>query len=113
MMNPQEQRPVRFDTLRRYSYTVAVFVAIACEFVNEEHKNEVYSLLKQYGFSRTAGEVFESVSFRAELLPRLKRDIDRRTDSYDKVRMYQYPLDGVFAVTSLTDKRWRKTIMRT
>lgn len=89
-----------------------MFVAIACEFVNEEHKSDVYGLLKQYGFSRVAGDVFESVSFRTELLARLKRDIDRRTDSYDKVRMYQYPLDGVLVVTSLSDKKWRKTIMR-
>jgi CRISPR-associated protein Cas2 len=89
-----------------------VFVAIACELVNEEHRSDVYSLLKQYGFSRVVGDVFESVSFRSELLSRLKRDIDRRTDFYDKVKMYQYPLDGVLVVTSLADKKWRKTIMR-
>ncbi len=90
-----------------------MFVAIACEFVNEEHRSDVNSLLKQYGFSRAAGDVFESASFRTELLPRLKRDIDRRTDSYDKVRMYQYPLEGALVVTSLSEKKWRKTIMRT
>ncbi len=89
-----------------------MFVAIACELVNEEHRSDVYSLLKQYGFSRVVGDVFESVSFRSELLSRLKRDIDRRTDFYDKVKMYQYPLDGVLVVTSLADKKWRKTIMR-
>ena len=86
-----------------------MFVSIACEFVSEEHKEDVYGLLKQYGFTRIIGDVFESVSFRPEALPRLKRDIDRKTDSYDKVRMYQYPLDGVLVVTALTDKKWRKT----
>ena len=89
-----------------------MFVAIACELVNEEHREEVYGLLKQYGFSRVFGEVFESVSFRSELLARLKRDIDRRTDFYDKIRLYQYPLDGVLQITSLADKKWRKTILR-
>ena len=110
--SPYHRAGYRFDTREGYSYTVAVFVAIACEFVNEEHKTDVYNLLKQYGFSRVTGEMFESVSFRSEMLPRLKRDIDRRTDFYDKVRMYQYPLDGVLVVTSLSDKKWRKTIMR-
>ena len=89
-----------------------MFVAIACEFVSEEHKKEVYVLLKQYGFTRIVGDVFESVSFRPELLPRLKRDIDRRTDYYDKVRLYQYPLEDVLVITALADKKWRKTILR-
>ncbi len=89
-----------------------MFVAIACELVSEEHKKDVYSLLKQYGFTRIVGDVFESVSFRPELLPRIKRDIDRRTDYYDKVRMYQYPLDGVLVITALSDKKWRKTTLR-
>ena len=88
-----------------------MFVAVACELLNEEHRTDVFGLLKQYGFSRVVNDVFESVSFRPELLPRLKRDIDRRTDYYDKVRMYQYPLEGVLVVTSLSDKKWRKTIM--
>ena len=86
-----------------------MFVAIACELVSEEHKEDVHSLLKQYGFTRIIGDVFESVSLRPEVLPRLKRDIDRKTDYYDKVRMYQYPLDGVLVITALTDKKWRKT----
>ncbi|MBN1685947.1 MAG: CRISPR-associated protein Cas2 [Spirochaetales bacterium] len=89
-----------------------MFVAVAVEFAAEDHRTDVYGLLKQYGFSQVVNDVFESVSFRPELLPRLKRDIDRRTDFYDKVRMYQYPLEGVLVVTSLSDKKWRKTIMR-
>jgi CRISPR-associated protein Cas2 len=89
-----------------------VFVAIASELVSEEHKQDVHSLLKQYGFSQIVSDVFESVSFRPDLLPRLKRDIDRRTDYYDKVRMYQYPLEGVLVITTLSDKKWRKTILR-
>jgi len=88
---------------------IPVFVAIACELVSEEHREDVHTLLRQYGFTRIIGDVFESLSFRPEALPRLKRDIDRRTDSYDKVRMYQYPLDGVLVITALADKKWRKT----
>ena len=109
--NNRKVSAARFDTPDRYSYTVAVFIAIACEFVSEEHREDVYNLLKQYGFSRAVGEVFESLSLKPELLPRLKRDIDRRTDYYDKVRMYQYPLEGFLVVTSLSEKKWRKTIL--
>lgn len=87
-----------------------MFVAIACELASEAHNLDVVALLKQYGFNQVFENLFESVSIKPELLSRLKRDIDRRTDSYDKVKMYQYPLDGVLVVTSLVNKRWRKTI---
>ena len=45
-------------------------------------------------------------------LARLKRDIDRRTDAYDSVRIYQYPLDDVLVITTLRDKRWRRVIVK-
>lgn len=105
-------RTFGFDTEMGNSYTVSVFVAIACELVSEKHKEDVYDLLRQYGFTAVCSNVYESVSIRAEVLSRLKRDLDRRTDYYDKIRMYQYPLEGVLVVTSLTDKKWRKTIMK-
>jgi CRISPR-associated protein Cas2 len=88
-----------------------VFVAIACELVSEKHRSDVYDLLKQYGFTEVLKDVFESVSIKENLLSRLKRDIDRRTDFYDKIKMYQYPIDGVLVVTMLADKKWRKTVM--
>lgn len=89
-----------------------MFVAIACELASDKHRQEVYALLTQYGFKNVHNDLFESVSIRPELLPRLKRDIDRRTDYYDKLKLYQYPLDGQFVVTALTDKKWRKVVMK-
>jgi CRISPR-associated protein Cas2 len=88
-----------------------VFVAIACDLISEKHRAEVYDLVKQYGFTEVLKDVFESVSIKETLLSRLKRDIDRRTDFYDKIKMYQYPIDGVLVVTMLADKKWRKTVM--
>ncbi|MAG13305.1 MAG: CRISPR-associated protein Cas2 [Spirochaetales bacterium] len=89
-----------------------MFVAIACELASEKHRDEVYALLVQYGFSAVQKDLYESVSIRAELLPRLKRDIDRRTDYYDKIKLFQYPMDGQFVVTALSEKKWRKIIMK-
>jgi len=42
----------------------------------------------------------------------LKRDIDRLTDSYDAVRIYQYPLENTLQISTLKDKKWRKLIVR-
>ena len=87
-------------------------MAIACELVSDRHRTDVRELLRQYGFTEVLKDVFESVSIKVDLLSRLKRDIDRRTDFYDKVKMYQYPIDGVLVITTLSEKRWRKTILK-
>ena len=40
------------------------------------------------------------------------QDIDSVTDYYDVVRMYQFPVDGVFAVTTMYKKKWRRIVVR-
>ena len=47
-----------------------------------------------------------------ERLLALKKDIDRVTDYYDTLRIYQYPVQGVMAITELSKKKWRKMLMR-
>ena len=89
-----------------------MFVAVACELGSDDQHNEVHALLRQYGFEQVYRDLYESVSLKESLLPRLKRDLDRRTDSYDKIRIFQYPLEGTLVITALQNKRWRKTILR-
>ena len=42
----------------------------------------------------------------------LKKEIDRVTDYYDTVRIYQFPLNGMFVITELKQKRWKRCQMR-
>ena len=72
----------------------------------------VEDLLIQYGFRRIIKDVYESAKVKENALLRLKRDIDRITDSFDKIRFYQYPLDDTFAISYLANKQWRKTIVK-
>jgi CRISPR-associated protein Cas2 len=88
-----------------------MFVSVVCDIASEDHKIEVYELLGLYGFKQIINDVFESSKIQENTLMRLKRDIDKATDFYDKVRFYQYPLDGNFAITFLAQKKWRKTIV--
>ncbi len=88
-----------------------MFVAVVCELADDDHKRDVYELLRQYGFKNVYRDLFESVTIKESILPRLKRDIDRRTDSYDRVRIYQYPLEDTLVITSLDGKRWRRTVL--
>jgi CRISPR-associated protein Cas2 len=89
-----------------------MFVAVCCDLASSDHDQSVAALLKQYGFNKVQEHVYEHTSINDEHVKRLKRDIDRLTDSYDNVRLYQYPLDQTLQISTLKDKKWRKLIVR-
>lgn len=89
-----------------------MFVSIVCEISNDDHKISVKNLLVEYGFKQVFEILFESTTIKEKELARLKRDIDRRTDSYDSVRIYQYPLEDALVITTLRDKRWRRVVVK-
>jgi CRISPR-associated protein Cas2 len=90
-----------------------MFVAVCCDLSSSDHEKNVSTLLNQYGFKKIQQNVFEHTSINDIHLKRLKRDIDRMTDSYDMVRIYQYPCEGTLAISMLKDKKWRKLIVHT
>ena len=89
-----------------------MFVAVVCDVMNDDHRLEVEKILKLYGFTQRANQLFESTSVAEKSLARLKRDVDRATDSYDTVYFYQYPMQGTLVVSHLEKKRWRKRILQ-
>ncbi len=89
-----------------------MFVSICCELSNDDHAMAINLLMKEYGFTEVVKNLFESVKLKEEVLSRLKRDIDRRTDSFDIVRIYQYPLEDTLVITTLRDKHWKRTVVR-
>ena len=90
-----------------------MFVAVACEFANDDHRKAGYDLLGQYGFRKVLKDAFESATLSETALSRLKKDLDRIADSYDSVRLYQFPVDGTLAITILKEKKWRRLIVKT
>ena len=89
-----------------------MFVSVICEISNDDHKIAVKNLLMEYGFKQVFEILYESATIKEKELARLKRDIDRRTDAYDSVRIYQYPLDETLVITALREKRWRRFNIR-
>ena len=87
---------------------LAMLVAVSCDIASDDHRRVVYDLLVQYGFRRVMKSLFESTAVDEGALVRLKRDIDRATDSYDKIRFYQYPMEQTLVISSLEEKKWRK-----
>ncbi len=89
-----------------------MFVAVACEFANEDHRKAGTDVLVQYGFRKVLANAFESAALSETALGRLKRDLDRIADSYDSIRLYQYPVEGTLAITILKEKKWRRLIVK-
>ncbi len=90
-----------------------MFVAVSCDCSSDDHRKAVHELLEQYGFKKVHESLFEPSSLSETLLNRLKKDVDRLTDSYDSLRLYQYPLEGTLIVTALKEKKWRRYTLRT
>ena len=89
-----------------------MFVAVACDFASDDHRKSGKDLLGQYGFRKVLKDAFESTALSETALGRLKRDLDRITDSYDSIRLYQYPVEGTLAITVLKEKKWRRLIVK-
>ena len=78
----------------------------------EESAAHLSELLTFYGFERVQRACWESSTVSEKQLETLKREIDRLTDYYDVIRIYQYPVEGVLAISSLAKKKWRKLLIR-
>ena len=89
-----------------------MFVSIAVDAGSEERARELADLLGQYGFQRVQRGLWESTMITQGTLDRLKRDLDRATDGFDKLRFFQFPLEGALVLSSLRDKKWRRTVAR-
>jgi CRISPR-associated protein Cas2 len=88
-----------------------MFVAVACDLGNEDRVGSVGNLLLQYGFRKLQRNLYESAVISEQNLQRLKKELDGLTDSYDSLRIYQYPLEDTLVVSSLKEKRWRKLVL--
>lgn len=89
-----------------------MFVAVACEFASDDHRDAAYGVLGQYGFKKVLKDAFESTSLSETALNRLKKELDGLADSYDSIRLYQYPVEGTLAITILKEKKWRRLIVK-
>ena len=89
-----------------------MFVSVVLDLGNEDSQKAVTGLLFRYGFSQLQQNVFECTRLSEKHLARLKLDLDRATDFYDAIRFYQYPVDDTLVITSLTEKRWRRVVVR-
>jgi len=89
-----------------------MFVSIAVDPGSEERAKELADLLMQYGFEKIQRGLWESSVISPETLSRVKRDLDRATDAFDRLRMFQFPVDGTLVLSTLKDKKWRRLVAK-
>jgi len=89
-----------------------MFVSVAIDASSEDRAKELADLLGQYGFQRVQRGLWESAAITTGTLTRLKRDLDNATDGFDKLRLFQFPMDGTLVLSSLRDKKWRRMVAR-
>ncbi|MDA3850341.1 MAG: CRISPR-associated protein Cas2 [Spirochaetaceae bacterium] len=89
-----------------------MFVSVVIDSGNEDSQRLLTNLLQRYGFTQLQKGCFESLKMSDKQLARLKLDMDRASDFYDSIRVYQYPMEGTLVITSLNEKRWRRKIIK-
>ncbi|MDR0402006.1 MAG: CRISPR-associated protein Cas2 [Treponema sp.] len=89
-----------------------MFVSIAVDPGSEGRAKELAELLIQYGFEKIQRGLWESAFVSPSTLVRLKRDLDRSTDAFDRLRLFQFPVDGTLVLSTLRDKKWRRLVAR-
>ena len=95
-----------------FPYSLIMFLSIAVDAGSEERARELADLLAQYGFSKIQRGLWESAGISHGTLTRIKRDLDNATDSFDKLRFFQYPLEDTLVISSLRDKKWRRLVAK-
>ncbi len=89
-----------------------MFISVVLDLGSEDSRSSMYGLLPQYGFEKVQRACFESTRLTEKQLAALKREIDKLTDYYDSIRIYQYPVDGKLAISTLKENKWRKIMVK-
>ena len=89
-----------------------MFVSIAVDPGSKERAQELGDILGQYGFKMIQRGVWESTNVSLDTLNRIKRDLDKATDGHDKLRLFQFPMEGTLVITQLREKKWRRLVAK-
>lgn len=85
-----------------------MFVSVVLDPSSMDTARSLAYILAHFGFKKVQRACWEHTAVTQTLFDRLKKEIDRVTDYYDTVRMYQFPFENSFVITELSKKRWRR-----
>jgi CRISPR-associated protein Cas2 len=79
---------------------------------SDEHREAAEKILKIFAFKEGGKNIYESLTIGETTLARLKRDLDKISDSYDVIYFYQFPMEQTLVVSSLIKKRWKRRVIK-
>ncbi len=85
-----------------------MFLAISLDLASPESENNVIKIINEYGIKKTQSNLFESFEFPSNKLGNFKRDITNCLDMYDRLRLYQFPLENSFKISYLENGKWKR-----
>jgi len=85
-----------------------MFISISIDLASADSKNNFVSIAGSYGLKKTQANLYESFTFPENKLGNLKRDLTNALDSFDKLRLYQFPLENTFKISSIENRKWKR-----
>lgn len=85
-----------------------MFVSVLIDPGSLDSAKMLADILSRYGFQKVQRSCWEIMKLAEADLSALKKDLDGATDYYDTIRLYQFPLNGLFVITEMKQKKWRK-----
>ena len=85
-----------------------MFIAVSLDLASADSVNNIKHIMNEYGIKRVHSNLHESFEFPSNKLGNLKREITNAVDVYDKLRIYQYPLEESFKISYLDNKKWKR-----
>ncbi|MBR4372876.1 MAG: CRISPR-associated protein Cas2 [Treponema sp.] len=88
-----------------------MFVSVVLDPGGMDSAKAMATILARYSFKKIQRACWECMNINEAQLASLKREIDGVTDYYDKLRIYQFPVNTNFAITELLHKKWRRCVL--
>ena len=85
-----------------------MFIAVNIDLASDDSKNNIRRILREFGLKKIMPNLYESFEFHPNQLGNFKRDILNNVDIYDKLRLYQFPLEETFKISYLDSKKWKR-----
>ena len=93
-------------------YSNPMFVSVILDPSSMDSSKSLASVLLHFRFKKVQRACWEHSSISKDMLVLLKKEIDRVTDYYDIVRLYQYPVQDCLCLTELSKKRWKRCLLK-
>ena len=93
-------------------YSKYMFVSVILDPSSMDSAKALASVLLHFRFKKVQRACWEHSSISKDMLVLLKKEIDRVTDYYDIVRLYQYPVQDCLCLTELSKKRWKRCLLK-